>query len=291
MAPDPHATNIDAEIAEIENRRGTRNLFLVLGGILGLILLLVVIFGARERKRLAAEAARPKFEEVVLGRYIGQASNQAVFAEGQRLNYVEGIGESELGSSTTFVRALEYDAAGNPVSVPEGTFFWSLESADSLPYVIEPVINPLTGVSPSDYQALDLSTLSLADYTSGGPNDWAPLEEEGTEVSVTGNATREDDTVYLTAGEGRARLQGIEGLSALDSLEVAWATETGAPLSAFGRISSTPREGDQTLFVMTVTAVQPPDELGGAAEEGAPAPAEATADTTLPARADTAAIP
>jgi hypothetical protein len=290
MAPDPHATNIDAEIAEIENRRGTRNLFLVLGGILGLILLLVVIYGARERTRLAAEAARPKFEEVVLGRYIGQASNQAVFAEDQRLNYVEGIGESEVGPSTTFVRALEYDAAGNPTAVPEGTFFWSLESADSLPYVIEPVINPLTGVSPSDYQALDLSTLSLSDYNSGGPNDWAPLEEEGTEVSVTGTATREDATVYLTAGEGRARLQGVEGLSALDSLEVAWATETGAPLSAFGRISSTPRGGDQTLFVMTVTAVQPPDELGGAAAGGQP-PADATGDTTLPARADTAAIP
>jgi hypothetical protein len=290
MAPDPHATNIDAEIAEIENRRGTRNLFLVLGGILGLILLLVVIYGAREKRRLAAEAARPKFEEVVLGRYVGQASNQAVFAEGQRLNYVEGIGESELSPSTTFVRALEYDAAGNPAPVPEGTFFWSLESADSLPYVIEPVINPLTGVSPSDYQALDLSTVSLADYNSGGPNDWAPLEEEGTEVSVTGTATREDATVYLTAGEGRARLQGIEGLSALDSLEVAWATETGAPLSAFGRISSTPRQGDQTLFVLAVTAVQPPDELGGAAA-GGPAPGEATGDTTLPAPADTAAIP
>ena len=160
MAPDPHATNLDAEIAEIENRRGTRNLFLVLGGILGLILVLVVIFGARERTRLAAEAARPKFEEVVLGRYVGQASNQAVFAEGQRLNYVEGIGESEIGSSPTFVRALEYDAAGNPATVPEGTFFWSLESADSLPYVIEPVINPLTGVSPSDYQELDLGTVA-----------------------------------------------------------------------------------------------------------------------------------
>jgi hypothetical protein len=285
MAPDPHATNFDAEIAEIENRRGTRTLFLVLGGLFALILVLVVIVGARERSRLAAEAARPKFEEVVLGRYIGQASNQAVFAEEDRLNYVEGIGESELGPTTTFVRSLEYDAAGNPTPAPEGTFFWSLESADSLPYVIEPVVNPLTGVSPSDYQALDLNTLSLADYGSGGPNDWAPLQEEGNEVSVTGTATREDGTVYLAAGEGRARLQGMEGLSALDSLEVAWATESGAPLSAFGRISSTPREGDQTLFVMTVTAVQPPSELGGAA------PDAAAGDTTLPARADTTAIP
>ncbi|CAN5867283.1 hypothetical protein BH20GEM1_BH20GEM1_04300 [soil metagenome] len=288
MAPDPHATNFDAEIAEIENRRGKRILFLTLGGVLGLILLLVVVFGARERSRLAEEAARPRFEEVVLGRFVGQASNQAVFAEEQGLNYVEGIGESEIGSSTTFVRAIEYDPAGNPVPAPEGSFFWSLEASDSLPYVIEPVVNPLTGVSPSDYVALDLGTLSLADYNSGGPNDWAPLQEEGEEVSVTGRATREDDTVYLTRGTGRARLQGIEGLSALDSLEVAWATESGAPLSAFGRIASTPREGDNTLFVMTVTAVQPPGDIAGSRSA---APSAAAADTSLPARADTTAIP
>jgi hypothetical protein len=288
MAPDPHATNFDAEIAEIENRRGKRTLFLVLGSVVGLLLLLIVIFGWRERSRLAEEAARPRFEEVVLGRYVGQASNQAVFEEEQSLNYVEGIGESEIGASTTFVRAIEYDPAGNPVPAPEGTFFWSLEASDSLPYVIEPVVNPLIGVSPSDYVELDLGTLSLADYNSGGPNDWAPLQEEGEEVSVTGAASREDGTVYLAGGSGRARLQGIEGLSALDSLEVAWATQSGAPLSAFGRIASTPREGDDTLFVMTVTAVQPPGDIAG---PGTPAPDTAAGDTAAPANADTTAAP
>lgn len=288
MAPDPHATNFDAEIAEIENRGGKRTLFLVVGSVVGLLLLLIVIFGWRERARLAEEAARPRFEEVVLGRYVGQASNQAVFEEEQSLNYVEGIGESEIGASTTFVRAIEYDPAGNPVPAPEGTFFWSLEASDSLPYVIEPVVNPLIGVSPSDYVELDLGTLSLADYNSGGPNDWGPLQEEGEEVSVTGTASREDGTVYLAGGSGRARLQGIEGLSALDSLEVAWATESGAPLSAFGRIASTPREGDDTLFVMTVTAVQPPGDIAG---PGSPAPDTAAGDTALPANPDTTATP
>lgn len=285
MAPNPHAINLDAEISEIENRRGKRALFLVLGGLLAAILLVVVVFGARERSRLAAEAARPRFEEVVLGRYIGQASNQALFAEGQRLHYVEGIGEAELGGTTTFVRPLEYDAAGNPVAAPEGTFFWSLESSDSLPYVVEPVVNPLTGVSPADYRALDLSALSPADYGAGGANDWQPMEEEETQVSVTGTATREEDALYLVDEPSRARLQGIEGLSALDSLEVAWATESGSPISAFGRISSTPRGGDEALFVMTVTAVQPP-------APAAPAPtASPTAAPDLPAPEDTTAIP
>lgn len=258
MAPDPHATNLDAEISEIENRRGKRTLFLVLGGLLALVLVLVVVFGSRERSRLAAEAALPRFEEVVLGRYVGQASNQALFAEGPQLNYVEGIGETEFGATTTFARPLEYDAAGNPVPAPEGTFFWSLESSDSLPYVIEPVVNPLTGVSQADYRVLDLSALSRADYGAGGVNDWQPMEEDETAVSVTGTATRQEGVVYLVDDPSRVRLQGIEGLSALDSLEVVWATESGAPLSAFGRISSTPGAADAALFVMTVTAVQPP---------------------------------
>ena len=119
MAGEPGATKFEEEIAEIENRRGTRNLFLVLGGLLVAILLVVVVVGAREHARLAEEAARPKFEPVVLGRYVGMASNQAVFAEGQHLNYVEGVGQAEMGPSTTFVRALEYDAAGNPAPAPE----------------------------------------------------------------------------------------------------------------------------------------------------------------------------
>jgi hypothetical protein len=281
MATEPGSTKFDAEIAEIENRRGTRALFLVLGGLLGLVLLVIVIVGARERSRLAAEAARPKFEEVVLGRYLGQASNQAVFATDRGLNYVEGIGENEVGATTTFVRALEYDAAGNPVPAPEGTFFWSLESADSLPYVIQPVVNPLTGVNPADYRQLDLASLSAADYGTGGPNDWTQLQDEGTLVAVTGNAAREEESVYLVADPSRVRLQGIEGLSSLDSLEVAWATADGAPLSAFGRISSTPRGGDSALFVMTVSAVQPPGQTGGApADTTAAIPASATPDTT-----------
>jgi hypothetical protein len=95
MAGEPGATKFEQEIEEIENRRGIRNLFVVLGGLVTVILLVIVVVGARERARLAAEAARPKFEEVVLGRFVGQASNQAVFAEGQRLNYVEGIGQAE----------------------------------------------------------------------------------------------------------------------------------------------------------------------------------------------------
>ena len=282
MATEPGSTKFDAEIAEIENRRGTRNLFLVLGGLAALVLLGIVIVGARERSRLAEEAARPRFEEVVLGRYLGVASNQAVFAEGQRLNYVEGIGENEVGATTTFVRPLEYDAAGVVVPAPEGTFFWSLEAADSLPYVIEPVVNPLTGVNPGDYRPIDLATLSLADYGSGGPNDWGPLQEEGTQVAVTGAATREDASLYLVAEPSRVRLQGIEGLSALDSLEIAWATAEGAPISAFGRISSTPRGGDSALFVMTVSAVQPPGETGGATSAAPPA---------QPAAPDTSATP
>jgi hypothetical protein len=277
MAGEPGATKFEQEIEEIENRRGIRNLFVVLGGLVTVILLVIVVVGARERARLAAEAARPKFEEVVLGRFVGQASNQAVFAEGQRLNYVEGIGQAEMGSTTRFVRHLEYDLAGNPVPAPPGVFFWSLESADSLPYVIEPVTNPLTGVNPGDFRHLDLSGMRAADYGAGGPRDWGLLQEEGTQVSVTGTATRIDDALYVVAEPSRVRIQGVEGLSALDSLEVVWATESGAPLSAFGRISSTPRGGDAALFVLTATAVQPA-ESGGTAEEGGPAePSEPTA--------------
>jgi hypothetical protein len=101
---------------------------------------------------------------------------------------------------------------------------------------------------------------------------------------VTGNAAREEESLYLVAELSRVRLQGIEGLSSLDSLEVAWATAEGAPLSAFGRISSTPRGGDSALFVMTVSAVQPPGRTGGA-------PTDTTAATPAPGTSDTTAIP
>ena len=117
-----------------------------------------------------------------------------------------------------------------------------------------------------------LAALSAADYGSDSPNDWSTLEEEGTQVAVTGAATRETDAVYLVSDPNRVRLQGIEGLISLDSLEVAWATAQNAPLSAFGRISSTPRGGDAALFVMTVSAIQPPGEAGAASSDTTAAP-------------------
>ncbi|MGH7572048.1 MAG: hypothetical protein ACREMK_09430, partial [Gemmatimonadota bacterium] len=113
MSPDPHAMRLDEEIAEIENRRGTRMVFLVLGAVLGLILLVVVLYGIRERARLRALEARPKTAEVALGSHVGTMSNTAVFSDGQRLSYVEGVGDATV-EDATFVRSLEYDQAGNP---------------------------------------------------------------------------------------------------------------------------------------------------------------------------------
>lgn len=271
MSPDPHATRLDEEIAEIENRRGTRNLFLLLGGAFLLLLLVVILYGAKERARLRAEEARPRTAEVALGQYLGTASNTAVFSDGQRLSYVEGVGEASM-QNASFVRPLEYDQAGNPVEVPAAITHWSLAEDDSLPYVVEPVTNPLTGVNIGDYQALDLASLSAADYGTGGPADWQPLERDESNVSVTGRATREDGSVYLTADDARVRLQGIEGLSGLDSLEMAWAAGNQAPISAFGRIMSTPRGGDP-LFVLIVNAVDPPRPAEAESAEQPAAPA------------------
>ena len=276
MAPDPHARNLDEEIAEIENRRGIRNLFLILGGGLGLLLLVVVVLGARERVRLREESARPQTEIVEMGRHVGTVSNTAVFASDDRLQYVEGVGDAPIEAGTTFARRLEYDTAGQPDELPPQITHWSLDSSDSLPYIVEPVLNPLTGVSAADYRDLALGSLRREDYGSGMPNDWRALEREGTNVSITGQAQRAEGAVYLTADPVRVRLQGIEGLSSLDSLEVAWATANNAPLSAFGRISSTPRGGDAALFVMSVDAVEPPS------------PAEAEAIPPEPGATDTA---
>ncbi len=271
MSPDPHATRLDDEIAEIENRRGTRTLFLVLGAAFALILLVVIVYGAKERARLRAEEARPKTSEVALGQHLGTVSNTAVFSDGERLSYVEGVGEAAI-ENAAFVRPLEYDQAGEPIELPDGITHWRMAEDDSLPYVVEPVTNPLTGVNLGDYRSLDLAALDASDYGSGGPADWQPLEREESNVSVTGRAQREGGSVYLTADGARVRLQGIEGLSGLDSLEMAWATGNGAPLSAFGRIISTPRGGDP-LFVLIVNAVDPPRPTGagsdGAAERSA----------------------
>ena len=280
MSPDPHATRLDDEIAEIENRRGTRTLFLGVGLAFGLLLLVVVIYGARERARLRAEEARPKTAELALGQYVGTASNTAVFSDGQRLSYVEGVAGTPV-ENATFARPLEYDEAGNPLPLPAGITHWRLEERDSLPYVVEPVTNPLTGVNPTDYQSLELGSLEPSDYGTGGPKDWRLFEREETNVSVTGRAGRQDGAVYLTADGARVRLQGIDGLSGLDSLEMAWATNNTAPISAYGRITSTPRGGDP-LFVMIVNAVDPPRPAEAESEGPADATSSAPATPTPP---------
>lgn len=267
MSPDPHATRLDEEIAEIENRRGTRTLFLGLAAASALILLAVILYGAKERARLRAEEARPRTSEVVLGQHVGTASNTAVFSDGQRLSYVEGVGEATM-ENATFVRRLEYDEADNAIQLPSGISHWSMAEDDSLPYLLDPVPNPLTGVNLGDYRALDLGALRASDYGTGGPADWQPLEREETNVAVTGRASREDGSVYLTADDARVRLQGIEGLGGLDSLEMAWAARNGAPISAFGRITSTPRGGDP-LFILIVNAVDPPRPASASAEPAA----------------------
>lgn len=283
MAED-RATRFDDEIAEIENRRGTRTLFMVVGGILGVVLLAIVFIGGRERLRLREIASRPQTEELNLGSFVGSVANTAFYSRGDSLYYVEGIGDAEFGDDTRFVRRIEYDQLGNPDSIPPGASHWTLASSDSLPYVLERVTNPLTGVTPTEFRSLELGSLRPDDYGAGGPEDWRPMEQEETRVQVSGNAQRRDDAVHLVADSVQIRLQGIEGLSAIDSLEVAWATDTRAPLTAFGRISSTParRSLEGPLFVMTVTAVEPavvsvaddttaaagtsPDTTGGASD-------------------------
>lgn len=256
MSPDPHAVRHDDEIAEIENRRGTRTLFLALGGFFALLLLVIVVYGAKERARLRAEEARPRTAELEFGRHLGTVSNTAIFSDGQRLTYVVGVGEAPLDNAS-FVRALEYDEAGTAIELPGIITHWSMQQRDSLPYVVEPVLNPLTGVTLSDYRSLDLASLDASDYGTGGPADWQPLEREETNVSVTGRVQRTAEGVSLTAGDSRVRIQGIEGLSGLDSLEMAWATANGTELSVFGRIGNTPRGGDP-LFVLMISAVDPP---------------------------------
>lgn len=281
MDSENRANGLQDEIAEIEDRRGKRNLFLILGGVFGALLLVIVVVGARERARLAELEGRAVTEPVEMGTLVGTVSNQAVFARGDRLTYVEGIGEAEITEDTRFVREIEYSPAGQPDTVPSTLSHWSLVSSDSLPYVVEPVTNPLIGVNPTDYQELPLGTLRRADYETGGPRDWEPLEREGENVQITGTASREGGSVYLTADSVRTRLQGVEGLAPLDSLEVAWATENGAPLTAYGRITNTPQgaqaAGDvATLFVLTLNAVQPPSSATG----GATSPDTTAADTT-----------
>lgn len=273
----PH--RLDEEIAEIEDRRGKRNLFLVLGGIVGVLLLVIVIYGARERARIAEIEARPAAEPVEMGTLVGTVANTAVFSRGGRLSYVEGIGEAEIDADTRFARRITYSPVGEPDTIPSSITHWTLSESDSLPYIVEPVTNPLLGVNPTDYQELELASMRASDYGTGGPGDWRSLEQEGENVRITGDATREEESVYLTSDSVRARLQGIEGLTAVDSLEVAWAVENEAPLTAFGRITNTPRGAtDGTLFVVTVNSVQPPSSATGGAT--APPDETMTTDTT-----------
>lgn len=281
MDSENRAHRMDEEIAEIEDRRGKRNLFLTLGGIVGVLLLVIVIFGWRERARIAEIEARPQTEAVELGNLVGTSANTAVFSRGDRLSYVEGIGEASIDADTRFVRRITYSPVGEPDTIPSSIVYWSLAESDSLPYVLEPVTNPLTGVNPTDYQELELASMRAADYGTGGPGDWRSLEQEGENIQVTGEASREEEEVYLTSDSVRARLQGIEGLTAIDSLEVSWAIENNAPLTAYGRITNTPRRPtDATLFVVTVNSVQPPSAATGGAT--APADAAATAADTTP---------
>lgn len=282
MAPDDRAPRFDDEIAEIENRRGNRNLFMILGGLVGVLLLGIVVVGLGERGRLAEEAARPRSEPIEVGTLVGRIGGTAIYARGEELFYVEGIPQDvELSAQTTYVRAITYDPLGTPDSAPAGTMHWSIVRTDSLPFVVEPVTNPLTGVNPTEFRELDAGSLSTADYRSGGPQDWYPLEQEETRVRVTGRAAAEADAAYLVDDSSRVRLQGLEGLSGIDSLEFAWAAQAGAPLTAFGRITNTPASGDP-LFVLMISAVHPPAPAGADA---------APADSAVPAPADTTATP
>jgi len=290
MAEESPDTKFEEEITEIEDRARKRNVFIGLSATIVLILATIVVVGARERARLAAEAARPKFEEVFPGAFLTKASGQAVFEQELGLTYVQGIADAEVTPSTEFVRPLEYDQTGNPIEIPEGIRYWSTVSADSLPYVIEPIENPLIGVSLSDYERVDLGSSTMDDYGSGGPEDWQPFEQERTSVVVIGQPVEAEDAVYLVDEENRARLSGARALSGLDSLEMEWAIGNRAPLAVFGRISSTPRATgraqDVALFVMVANAVHPARSLPGLEAEEEPAPAEsetAASDTTPPA--------
>lgn len=258
--PDPHAFEMDEEIAEIENRKGNRKLFAVLGGAILLLLAGIIIVGSAERARLAEIAARPKSEPLELGSYIGTVGNQAVFDRNGELAYVQLAGEAQVSADSRFARVLDYDQSGAVIPLQEGITHWSLTQADSLPYIVEPIVNPLIGFNVDDYRELPLAAMTPDDYRSGGPRDWLPLQLEGTPVTISGNVREVEGAIYMVADSTRVRLQGIEGLSAIDSLEVNWAVDAGTELSAFGRISSTPpRRGDAALFVMMLTAVQPID--------------------------------
>jgi len=282
MAAEVQQSRFDEEIAQIENRAGKRRMFMIISGVTAVLLVLIILVGARERVRLAREAARPKTEEVVLGRYVGTASNQAVFERDNGLVYLEGAGNTEIGTTTTFARALEYDAQGNPVAMEDGDVrYWRLESSDSLPYIVEPIVNPLIGVNAAEFRGIDLAALSPSSYGAGGPNDWRMHEQERAEVRVTGAASRTDGAVVLSAGNSRVRVQGVEGLSPLDSLEVAWATQSGAQLTAFGTIGSSPRTAD-ALFVITAEAVHPVDAVSSDTTAGTSAAPAAPAAPQTP---------
>lgn len=262
MATEDRENRFEEEIAEIENREGKRNLFLVLGGIVVVFLVVIVIMGARERARQAEIAARPGTEPVELGEHVGTVANTALFSVGDSvLYYVEGIGDAEITSETAFARPISYTEAGVPDTVPPGVTHWRLAQTDTLPYTVEWVTEPLIGVTPTDYRELALGSLRPEDYGSGGQMDWRPLEQGDERVRVTGRAVREDASVYLREDSVQVRLQAVQGLTAVDSLELAWATESRAPLTGYGRISRTPR-GERaeipTLFVLQVNAVHPP---------------------------------
>lgn len=286
MADESPDTKFEEEIAEIEDRGRKRKVFIGISVAVVLFLATIVVVGARERARLAAEAARPKFEEVFPGAFVARVSGQALFEHESGLTYVQGIADAEVTPSTEFVRPLEYDQAGSPIEIPDGIRYWSTVSTDSLPYVIEPVESPLIGVSLSDYERLDLGSLTMEDYGSGGPEDWQPHEQERTSVVVVGQPVEAEDAVYLVDEENRARLSGARALSGLDSLEMEWAIGNRASLAVFGRISSTPRATgrgqDVALFVMVVNAVHPAHSLPGleTEEPAAPENGTVTPDTT-----------
>ncbi len=288
MAPDPHAARIDEEVAEIEDRSGTRRLFLILGGLFGLVLILIVAVGVKARIQMAREASRPQTEALNLGSYIGQAANTALFANRDQLYYVENVGGAKIEDGATFARRIEYDELGHPDTLPQATRHFRLVSADSMPYIVEAVTNPLTGVTPSEYQTLPLASLRPSDYGSGGPHDWRPLEREGAKVQLTGQLSRESGSLYVTADSARVRLQGVEGLTPVDSLEVVWAVKQQAPLTVYGRVSQAGggrRAAGAPLFVLTLNATDPPHpESEQPAAPARPAAPAAPSDSTAPRR-------
>ncbi len=285
MAADDRATRFDDEIAEIEDRRGKRNLFMILGGLALILLVGIVVIGARERARIADLEARPQTEPVELGELVGRVGSTALYAEGENLYYVEGVPQDvDLSGETSFVRQIEYSGLGEPDVTPPGTTHWSIVRTDSLPFVVERIANPLTGVNPVEFREVDPGALRSGDYRSGGSQDWYSLEQEGTAVRVTGRAAHEDDAAYLIDDPSRVRLQGLEGLSTMDSLEFAWAASAGATITGYGRISSTPPGGDP-LFILVVSAIHPPTPVD------TPAAADTTAAAADTAAADTTASP